>query len=827
VSPLVRVCPVCDAENPPERTRCACGASLAGVDFALPHDDPSSLRKPGPGDRSSLRTQGPSDVTPLNPGVRGDDRRICPHADCGQANAADATRCVYCNRPLLADVAPPPHARPLPRALAGLRVVEVFPATGSEADVLLVEDAQGSERSVVKLYRKGIDPDFRLLDLLAGSAGATVVRVLDHGTSDGVAYERLEYVPGGTLADYLREGPLAATDVRGIVREIADALTRIHAHRILHRDLKPENVLVRSRAPLALALTDFGIASLAAATQHFTSAARTTKYAAPEVLTGVIDAQADWWSLGMIALEAATGRHPFDGLTEQVMNHQLATRPVDVRAVYDDDLRKLCRGLLLRDPRRRFGAQEVARWLAGDTTFAAPEESDTVGATVKPYRIGGAECTSAAELALTLAGHWDDARKDLARGPIARWIEQELGDYNLLRTLRDLGEDRALSDDARVLRFLRAACPTLPPVWRGEPLSRDTLLAQVRKAQGRDGDAIRWLDSLWHDRALAAFPEAEDLAALDREWRAAWQRFTAAWERGHALHAAARADASRRPDREGTHVDFDTVAYGHAQGSPQPAPHDVHADLLLAQHDPAFAAALHTEVAAARARLVDAGSWLDGLVAEIGNDPAGLVAARGFLDAAKDDADAARRRADAAGRARERDIAALTEALRARVKSLLEAAPEDEDISAATASALDEGFAQLSDLCQRLAALDLTDDAHAALRTSVEKLEVQGFAVRRTLAELAHDRGVTRVFLSARLLPIVAFALLVALMTRNGWIILATLAVPGGFAVYRWYTRFQATDAVLAALRRFRLPARTLMREGPAAPTKDAKKPAG
>ena len=31
----VRVCPVCDTANPPERARCVCGASLAGVDFSL------------------------------------------------------------------------------------------------------------------------------------------------------------------------------------------------------------------------------------------------------------------------------------------------------------------------------------------------------------------------------------------------------------------------------------------------------------------------------------------------------------------------------------------------------------------------------------------------------------------------------------------------------------------------------------------------------------------------------------------------------------------------------------------------------------------------
>src|SRR5690606_816533 len=117
-------------------------------------------------------------------------------------------------------------------------------------DILLVEHTASGERRVAKLYRRGLEPDFRLLDILSRTVGDTVVRVLAHGVSEGVAYELLEYIAGGTLEDLLREGPLPADDVRRIVAEIADALNGIHAHRILHRDLKPENVMVRSRNPL-------------------------------------------------------------------------------------------------------------------------------------------------------------------------------------------------------------------------------------------------------------------------------------------------------------------------------------------------------------------------------------------------------------------------------------------------------------------------------------------------------------------------------------------------------------------------------------------------
>ena len=347
----------------------------------------------------------------------------------------------------------------------------MFPATGGEADILLVADVEIRRARVAKLYRRGVAPDFKLLEILARSVGDTVVRVLGHGISDGAAYELLEYIPGGTLEDLLRAGPLPKSDLRRIVKEIADALNGIHAHRILHRDLKPENVLIRAKSPLELALTDFGIASLSVATQHFTSAARTTRYAAPEALTGVLDAKSDWWSLGMIVLEAASGRHPFDGLNEQVMNHHLATRPIDVRGVYDDELRLLCRGLLLRDPKRRWGGEEVARWLAGDSSLSVPDNAEGHATAVRPYRFGKTEATTGTELALALAKHWDAARKDVARGQVARWLEQELHDYNLVRVLRDIQDRKGVSDDARLLQFLVAVAPDLPPVWRGAPVS--------------------------------------------------------------------------------------------------------------------------------------------------------------------------------------------------------------------------------------------------------------------------------------------------------------------------------------------------------------------
>ncbi|MCC6197114.1 MAG: serine/threonine protein kinase [Burkholderiales bacterium] len=793
----VRVCPVCDVENPPERARCACGALLAGVDFSL---------KRAPAPPSAEAPAGASAEPPAQAATL-----TCPHADCGQANPAGSVRCVYCNRPLRA--APEvTGARPLPSALRDrYRVVDVFPATGSEADILLVVDERKGDRAVAKLYRKGIQPDFHLLDILARSVGDTVVKVLDHGVSDGAAYELLEYVPGGTLEALLRAGPLPKADIRRIVAEIADALVGIHAHGILHRDLKPENVLVRGARPLSLALTDFGIASMSAATQHFTTAARTTKYAAPEVLTGVLDRKADFWSLGMIALEAATGRHPFDGLNEQVMNHQLATRPIDVRAVYDDELRTLCRGLLLRDPKRRWGSEEVARWLAGDATLTAAEDAEaTAPFGVRPYRFDRTEATTAAELAQALAKHWEAARRDLARGQVARWLENELHDYNLLRTLRDLQEQRDLTEDARLLRFLLAAAPDLPPVWRGTPVAVETLNNSARDAAKGDDDARDWLDSLWRDGVLASFGDAgsASLRDLDRRWREGWQAFTQLW----AGAQREEEEWSRKPRGDGV-VSYDDLVYAAPDRLAPPAQRFVNGPLILALSDAAFVDALRGEVLAGLGQVAGFCPWYESAWERAQQSPAGVVMARLMLPLAQDAAKQEQRRQAATAEARARSQDAARAALRERVSQILALSPSGErDLEAQSVTALLDCFDELQAACRNIERLGHVDADYEDLRRSAEKLATLGRSAQRALIQAEEVQGANAIFATPGRIAFAAGILGVALLTRLPVVFLAILGVALAAIGYRWYTGFRATEGALAKLKLFGLHGRTFLR---------------
>jgi serine/threonine protein kinase len=70
----------------------------------------------------------------------------------------------------------------------------------------------------------------------------------------------MELVPGGSLDDRLRSGPLPLPDAVRVGRGVLTALSAAHAAGILHRDVKPANVLLRRDGTPVL--TDFGIAAL-------------------------------------------------------------------------------------------------------------------------------------------------------------------------------------------------------------------------------------------------------------------------------------------------------------------------------------------------------------------------------------------------------------------------------------------------------------------------------------------------------------------------------------------------------------------------------------
>jgi eukaryotic-like serine/threonine-protein kinase len=191
---------------------------------------------------------------------------------------------------------------------------------GGMADVFLAEDQQLGRKVALKLLHRRFaeDPDFverfrREAHAAAGLQHPNVVGIYDRGEYDGTYYIAMEYLPGRTLKQLIREeAPLDPIRAIDITIQILKAARFAHRRGIIHRDLKPHNVIVDDADDAKV--TDFGIARAGASDMTETgSIMGTAQYLSPEQAQGhSVSASSDLYSVGVVLYEMLTGRVPFD-----------------------------------------------------------------------------------------------------------------------------------------------------------------------------------------------------------------------------------------------------------------------------------------------------------------------------------------------------------------------------------------------------------------------------------------------------------------------------------------------------------------------------------
>ncbi|KAI6185747.1 Protein kinase domain-containing protein [Aphelenchoides besseyi] len=141
----------------------------------------------------------------------------------------------------------------------------------------------------------------------------------------------LEYVSGGDLRKYLKNKPMAHSEVLRFTVQMAMALEYLHDRCILHRDLKPENILLSGGDIKSIRLCDFGVACNwkrnVTELNQFTG---THSYMAPEIFNKTITANglSDMWSLGCIVYEMFTGQKAFPQATSRLQIQQISYKPM-------------------------------------------------------------------------------------------------------------------------------------------------------------------------------------------------------------------------------------------------------------------------------------------------------------------------------------------------------------------------------------------------------------------------------------------------------------------------------------------------------------------
>ncbi|XP_065173994.1 MAP kinase-interacting serine/threonine-protein kinase 1 isoform X2 [Atheta coriaria] len=270
--------------------------------------------------------------------------------------------------------------------------VNIF--TDQEFAVKMIEKVPGHARARV----------FREVETFHHCQGhPNIIQLVEFFEDDEKFYLVFEKINGGQLLRRIQEHKyFSEAAAAEIVREVASALSFMHAKGIAHRDLKPENILcvdAEDLFPVKICDLDLGSgirfqASVSSplATPQLLTPVGSAEFMAPEVVEAFIgdndavayDKRCDLWSLGVIMYILLCGYPPFYGkcggdcgwergdncsacqhLLFQSIQEGEYEFPEAEWGHISDDAKQLIRSLLVKKARARLSAADVLRhpWL--------------------------------------------------------------------------------------------------------------------------------------------------------------------------------------------------------------------------------------------------------------------------------------------------------------------------------------------------------------------------------------------------------------------------------------------------------------------------------
>jgi len=299
--------------------------------------------------------------------------------------------------------------------------------SGGMAVVFLATDTRTGQRVALKLVSMEDDQDGREI-IEAERLGARlqeafcrvsryVPTVYEYGTQGKYFFIAMEYLEGRNLSDVIGGGPLASDRAARVAIQLCEFLEAAvdfkmtldgkERSSLLHGDLKPRNI--RVLAGDEIKVFDFGIAKALSLSRKVTrNDFGSTAYLSPERIEsgGDVDAQAEFWAVGVLLYEMVGGAQPFQAPDTRRLEQRIRARrppelmdarcPVPLQAI----IRKLLAGNVadrydtaraIRDDLQRFTSGEETHaqcegWPRGGTTKRQP------GAPVRLRRLMSMPC---------------------------------------------------------------------------------------------------------------------------------------------------------------------------------------------------------------------------------------------------------------------------------------------------------------------------------------------------------------------------------------------------------------------------------------------------
>jgi serine/threonine protein kinase len=138
-----------------------------------------------------------------------------------------------------------------------------------------------------------------------------IPRLYAHFKQEGEFYVIQEYIEGHDLAQELQIGKqLSDFEVVWLLRDILEILEFVHQQQVIHRDIKPSN-LIRRTKDNKLVLIDFGAVKHVAVYNNIPGTViGTPGYMSPEQARGKPQLSSDLYAVGILGIQALTGRQP-------------------------------------------------------------------------------------------------------------------------------------------------------------------------------------------------------------------------------------------------------------------------------------------------------------------------------------------------------------------------------------------------------------------------------------------------------------------------------------------------------------------------------------
>ncbi len=175
---------------------------------------------------------------------------------------------------------------------------------------IISPEISSNERVVARFQRE--------MKLVGRLDHPNVVRAYDADQVQRVLFIVMEYVPGYSLGDRLKRGPIPPAEMLEYAAQAAQGLAHAHEQGIVHRDIKPSNILLSKEGRIKILDLGLGVLMENDTSATFATAdgiaVGTVDYMSPEQACGrEVDGRSDVYGLGCAMYHLMTGKLPFPG----------------------------------------------------------------------------------------------------------------------------------------------------------------------------------------------------------------------------------------------------------------------------------------------------------------------------------------------------------------------------------------------------------------------------------------------------------------------------------------------------------------------------------